>query len=183
MSLQVWEALVESLFMLSYVSLTLVFSLPWLDQGRHLSFIFNFLFLCWVWLKHSGKYAVFRGIDIKWCYHCWGQVPESCAQTRDQKSVLNLPSFSTSGIILVEASFCVCVCVGGGAQSCLTLCDPMDYKPPSSSVHGISQARILELVAISYSRGSSQSRDRTHVSFISCIGKWILYHRTTWEAS
>ena len=38
------------------------------------------------------------------------------------------------------------------AQSCLTLCDPMDCSPPGSSVHGTSQARILEWVAISYSR-------------------------------
>ena len=52
------------------------------------------------------------------------------------------------------------------AQSCLTLCDPMDYSPPGSSVHGISQARILEWVAISLSRGSSQPRDRTQVSRI-----------------
>ena len=40
------------------------------------------------------------------------------------------------------------------AQLCLTLCDPMDYSPPGSSVYGISQARILEWVAISFSRGS-----------------------------
>ena len=40
-------------------------------------------------------------------------------------------------------------------QSCLTLCDPMNYGPPGSSVHGISQARILEWVAIPFSRGSS----------------------------
>ena len=42
------------------------------------------------------------------------------------------------------------------AQSCLTLCDPMDCSPPGSSVHGILQARILEWAAISFSRGSSQ---------------------------
>ena len=47
------------------------------------------------------------------------------------------------------------------AQSCLTLCDPMDYSPPGSSVHGILQARILEWVAISISRGSSRPRDLT----------------------
>ena len=41
------------------------------------------------------------------------------------------------------------------AQSCPTLCDPMDCSPPCSSVHGILQARILEWVAISFSRGSS----------------------------
>ena len=44
-------------------------------------------------------------------------------------------------------------------QSCLTLCDPMDCNPPGSSVHGTLQARILEWVAISYSRGSSQPRN------------------------
>ena len=43
-------------------------------------------------------------------------------------------------------------------------CDPMDCNPPGSTVHGISQARLLEWVAISFSRGSSQFRDRTHVS-------------------
>ena len=42
------------------------------------------------------------------------------------------------------------------AQSCLTLCDPMDCHPPGSSIHGLLQARILEWVAISFSRGSSQ---------------------------
>ena len=49
-------------------------------------------------------------------------------------------------------------------QSCLTLCDPMDCRSPDSSVHGILQARILEWVAIPFSRGSSQPRDRTQVS-------------------
>ena len=52
------------------------------------------------------------------------------------------------------------------AQSCLTLCDPMDCSPPGSSIHGISKARVLEWVAISFSRGSSQPRDRTWMSHI-----------------
>ena len=47
------------------------------------------------------------------------------------------------------------------AQSCLTLCDPMDY-----TFHGILQASILEWVAFPFSKESSQSRDRTQVSFI-----------------
>ena len=64
----------------------------------------------------------------------------------------------------------------GCAQSCLTLCDPMDCSLPGSSVHGISQVRILEWVAISYSRGSSRPRDQTPVSCIFCIDRWILYH-------
>ena len=61
-------------------------------------------------------------------------------------------------------------------QSCPTLCDPMDCSPPGSSVHGILQARILEWVAIPSSRGSSQCRDWTHVSYVSCIGRRISYH-------
>ena len=52
------------------------------------------------------------------------------------------------------------------AQSCLTLWDPMDCSLPGSSVHGIFQARVLEWVATSFSRGSSQLRDRTWVSHI-----------------
>ena len=56
---------------------------------------------------------------------------------------------------------------GGGlvtTKLCLTLCDPVDCSPPGSSVHGILQTRILERVAISFSRGSSQPRDQTRVS-------------------
>ena len=66
------------------------------------------------------------------------------------------------------------------AQSCLTLCDPMDCSLPGSSLHGILQARILEWVAISFSKGSSHTRDRTCVSCIPCIGRRILYH---WQPS
>ena len=49
-------------------------------------------------------------------------------------------------------------------QSCPTLCDPMDCSPPVSSAHGIFQARMLEWVAISFSRGSSRPRDQIQVS-------------------
>ena len=62
------------------------------------------------------------------------------------------------------------------AQSCPTLCDPLDCSLPGSSVHGIFQARILEWVAISFSRGSSWPRDQTWVSCVSCIGRQVLYH-------
>jgi len=62
------------------------------------------------------------------------------------------------------------------AQSCPTLFGSMDCSPPGSSAHGIFQARILEWVAISFSRESSQPRDQTRISNISCIGRQILYH-------
>ena len=52
------------------------------------------------------------------------------------------------------------------AQLCLTLCNPMDCSLSGSSVHGISQARVLEWIAISFSRGSSWPRNRTWVSHI-----------------
>ena len=68
-----------------------------------------------------------------------------------------------------------CVCVKS-LQSCLTLRDPVDTSPPGSSVHGILQARILGWVAISFSRGSSQPRDGTRVSYVSCTGRRVLYH-------
>ena len=64
------------------------------------------------------------------------------------------------------------------AESCTTLWDPVDCSPPGSYVHGVSQARILEWVTISFSRGSSLPRAQT---CISCIGRQILYHWATWE--
>ena len=67
--------------------------------------------------------------------------------------------------------------------TCPTLWDPMDCSPPDSSVHGVFQAKILEWVAISHSGGPSWPRDGIHLFWVSCIGRWILYHCTTWEAA
>ena len=60
------------------------------------------------------------------------------------------------------------------AKSCTALCDPMDC----SLVHGILQARFLEWVTTSFSRGPSWPRDRTHIS---CIGRQVVYHQATKE--
>ena len=62
-------------------------------------------------------------------------------------------------------------------QLCPPLCDPMDCGLAGSSVHGILQARIMEWVVISSSRGSSWTRDQTRVSYILCFGRWVLYHQ------
>ena len=59
-------------------------------------------------------------------------------------------------------------------QSCPTLCGAMDCSPPGSSVHGLLQARILEWLAILFSRESSWPRDQTCVPYISCIGRQVL---------
>ena len=74
------------------------------------------------------------------------------------------------------------------SEDCMYACSVVSdsFQPqgplPGFSVHGIPQAKILEQVAISFSRGSSQPRDQTHVSFVSSIGKQIFYHCVTWEA-
>ena len=79
----------------------------------------------------------------------------------------------------VSCSLEDCACVH--AQSCLTLCDPMDWNPPGSSIHGILQARILEWVAFSFSRGSSLIGDRPRVSCIA--GRLLLRHLgSPWRA-
>ena len=73
-------------------------------------------------------------------------------------------------ILLLFESLILSVCVLV-TELCLTLCDPMDYRFPGSSVHETLQARILEWVAISFSRGSSQPRNRTQVSCI--VGRFL----------
>ena len=70
----------------------------------------------------------------------------------------------------------MCVCV----QLCPALCDPLDCSHSGSSVHGMSQARILYWVAISYYRESSWPRNWTCLCCVSCIGRQILYHCATW---
>ena len=68
------------------------------------------------------------------------------------------------------------ICSFKGEVLCSTLCNPMDCSLPVSSVYGIFQARILECAAMPSSRGSSRPRDQTHVSYVSCIGRGVLYH-------
>ena len=106
----------------------------------------------------------------------------NCAATllwsRNDKKKKKATCCINSNVYCVDHCCCFCLVT----KSCLTLCDLMDCSPSGSSVHGISQARILEWVAIPFSRGSYWLRHRTHVSCISCIGRWILYHYATWEA-
>ena len=68
------------------------------------------------------------------------------------------------------------------AQSCPTLCDPMDSSLPGSSVHGILQARILEWAAVSFSRRSSRHRDRTRVSHTALPDPGMEPGSPTWQA-
>ena len=106
---------------------------------------------------------------MKYCSQCWG-LPTTL-ELRGYfpvtweflgENIIFLISFALPW----HSSICAC------AQS-LSVSDSLQ---PYSSVHGILQERILEYVAISFSRGSFQPRDRTLVSCISYIGSWILYH-------
>ena len=68
----------------------------------------------------------------------------------------------------------LCVCAKL-LQSCLPLCNAMDCSPPSS-IHGIHQARVLEWFAMPFARRASLPRDQTYISYVSCIGRQVLYH-------
>ena len=81
------------------------------------------------------------------------------------------------------SSVCVCLCLlwdmcmrAKSLQWCPTLWDPVDHSPPGFCVHRIFQARILEWVVVPSSRGPSRPRNWMHVSYVSCIGRQVLYH-------
>ena len=99
-----------------------------------------------------------------------------CKQGRKEWRIYDsMIKYRYSNFVLHITNKCVYVCV----QSCTILCN---CNPPSSSVLGIFQARILKWVAISYSRGSFQPRNQTHLSWVSCLGRRILYHHATQHA-
>ena len=79
-------------------------------------------------------------------------------------------------LVLYLAPFILLPLCAQSLKSCLTLCNPMVCSLPDSSVHGILQARILEWVARPSSRVSSWPRDWNPISYVSCVGGWVLYH-------
>ena len=96
--------------------------------------------------------TVFRWIGHKFKLFDFCQLNQQSWRTWEQ-----LNHFCSCGPSYLLIFPCVCLV----AQSCLTLCNFVDYSPPDSSLHGILQARILEWVAIPFSRGSSWPRDQT----------------------
>ena len=109
----------------------------------------------------------------------------NCADTTHSFDVLR--TFCTVraqplGVVFIQEAnilFFFSVRAWSVTQSCLTLHHSRDYSSLGSSVHGIFQARILEWVAISYSRGSSWPRGQIRIS---CFGRWVRYHCATWKA-
>ena len=93
-------------------------------------------------------------------------------------STLRFEGFRAQVLEQVLWNTAPCLCAACYVTSVMSnTLQPMDCSPPGSSIHGDSvQASILQWVAMPSSMGSSQSRDQTHVSYVSCIGKWVLYH-------
>ena len=104
-------------------------------------------------------------IQTTYCSLCWKRSCRCYVQTYPEYFTLNIQYISP------KKKLC--------HQSCLSLCNPMDWCLPGSSVHRIFPARILGWLAIFSSKGSSLPRDRT---CISCTCKRILCHLATWEA-
>ena len=147
----------------------------------------HFSILAWrvPWTEEPGRLWSIGSHRVR---HNWSNLAHTRARNSAEHEALarepeHCPYFlqwtDFEQIILKQKLLMLC-CVW--AQSCPTLSDPMDCSLPASSIHGILQARILEWAAISYSRGSSQPRNRTHVSCVSCFGRQILCHGTTWDA-
>ena len=94
-----------------------------------------------------------------------------------------LPSRIQEGWTSLDFWDVQCMLRAKSLQLCPTLGDPIGCSPPGSSVHGILQARILEWVARPSSKGSSQSRDGTHIPYVYCIGRRVLHHLPQYSGS
>ena len=149
---------------------------------------FSSLGFCWL------LYSCFHLKNNTWfcCFGCLERkygppIRLSCHWTPDSKVVQEVMETNTldsessddmNPITIIKAfqqrGAWVCAC-----EVALVVSDslwPPDHSPPGFSVHWILQARILGWVTISSSRGSSRPRDWTHISYISCIGRRVLYH-------
>ena len=144
----------------------------------HLSFWYIFI-ECLLFSRHTHQNpcprSFFWDLDV---YNYWKCPLEERKVLVSIHTCMNCQqNIHFSKILTPEHSVCVCLCVY--LCVCPVVSDslqPMDCNSPGSSVHGTLQARILEWVTISYSRGPSWSRDESPISCISCIGRWILYH-------
>ena len=118
------------------------------------------------WIEHSDPISITLAIrQLSFLFFLWGS-------GRAQDLSLGYCMQMHTHILQPHA----CMCILCHFSRVWLFETPMDYSPPGSSVHGILQARILESVAMPSSRGYSQPRDQTHVSYISCIGRCVLYH-------
>ena len=128
-------------------------------------------------------------LDSFWCPQPWSHIT-TCPSTASKQErlvihCLRVDTYKKGRIsrliwnIIMQCFACVHTQL---IQLYLTLCDPMDSSPSGSSVHGILQARILEWVAMTSSRGFSWPRNQTCVSWVFCIAGEFFTFWATWEA-
>ena len=127
----------------------------------------------WTWLSNSDKNSFFSHKNVQGGIASWLYSWKPCAQIKFVVLEKGEKKYwETTGLsrlfpnIYIYGHLGKRLQWGEVAQSCPTLCDPMDCNLLGFSIHGILQARILEWIAISFSRGSSRPRDRTLVSRI-----------------
>ena len=96
----------------------------------------------------------------------WKEYRVSFLTTAYEPTIISNKWFLKKNLITLKKKQWLSEWVSEVAQSCPTLCDPMDSSLSGASVHGIFQARVLQWIAISFSRGSSGLRNRTRVSRI-----------------
>ena len=131
------------------------------------------------WTVHCGECSFLISSDHSFTQQVvseWPRCSRQCSGHEGAAAGNWRPSLHFSGREIRNKEHIV-LCRAKSFQSCPALCSPMDCSPTGSSVHGILQARILEWLAMPSSRGSSQSRDRTWLFYISCIGRLVLYHK------
>ena len=134
-------------------------------------------------IKQKTKDDVLLIGKFEWNFVFWPDCclfPKISCQQRQRLPLLCEAEWGHPWVILPSQGTTVtrcCYCLV--AKLSLTLCNPMDYSPPGSSVHGVFQARMLEWVAISSFKVSSRPRDQTSIS---CSGRQMFYHWATREA-
>ena len=118
-----------------------------------------------------GIWFVIETQEVSFSSLHWGKC--KCRRLREKIYLLSWLTVWKNRSLGNRRAMCLCA---NSLQSCPTLCDPMDCSPPGSSVHDVIQSRILEWVAMSFSRGSSQQRDWSLILYVFFIGRRVFYH-------
>ena len=122
------------------------------------------------WQRDVSTYVIPKALWSHW----FDMLPSLCTKFSNMhKTILNSILFYHCLFLHQHHAALKTMCACKVAQSCPTLCDPVDCSPPGSSVHEILQAGILGCVAIPFSRGSSWPRDQT---WVFCIASRFSYH-------
>ena len=141
----------------------------------------------------SGEAQEFIFLKVSKCCSCSRSENHMC-RIREPSDLWLLQSHTSNPVFLLFHHK-LPICRSFGFEACMTLFNStftkcclfspaqlfvtpwtVDCSPPGSSVHGILQTRILDWVVVPSSRRSSQPRDQTNVSYVSCVGRQVLYH-------